>query len=213
MMRTMSFPSTAFLFLLTLPLLLASCRISRTADSTGTWEEVTVEDSGWISGCGMTLRTTDGRILIPLHQEDPDQAFGPQDRWKVRFEVPADAVQACTLPGIAVRILEGRRLRSGRPDGTGGIKPAPRLCAWTIDAYSVPWMEWVIRQTDPHRITRYRWLDGGAYLFESDRGNYLFDCRGEWLCQDPPGLMTCSQNPELREAYVILVRNTQNARE
>jgi hypothetical protein len=205
----MSPPFAASLFLLMFSLLMASCRLSRPAESFGTWEEVTVEDSGWISGCGMTLRTVGGRILIPLNREESGLAFGPQDRWKIRYDVPADLVQACTLPGMAVRILEGRRLRSGRPDGTGGIKPAPRLCAWTIDAYSVPWMEWVIRQTDPNRITRYRWLDGGAYLFESDRGNYLFDCRGEWLCQHPAAIMDCTQDPELREAYVILVRNTQ----
>lgn len=188
--------------------LILSCKVNRKQAVTGYWEEVLVEDAGWISGCAMTLRTMNSQVLVPVAWTLPDPpAFGPQDRWRVRWEPAKEAVVACTLPGMPVRVLEAKLLRSGRPAGTGGIKPSPRLCAWTIDAHSVPWMEQVIGQLDPRLITRYRWMEGGAYLFQGDRGDYLFDCRGDLLCQSPSGTGECTGFPDLDEAYVILVRN------
>lgn len=195
-------------FLSLLALSLLSCQAARKGGGTGHWEEVLVEDSGWISGCAMTLRTAEGQVLVLVGPLSHDSfAFAPQDRWRVRLEPAPGAITACTLPGSPVRILEAKRLQSGRPAGTGGIKPSPRLCAWTIDAHSVPWMEQVIARLDPRLITRYRWLEGGAYLFQGDLGDFLFDCRGDLICQDLQGSGVCSRMPELDEAYVILVRN------
>lgn len=186
----------------------AACSPTRSTSKEGILADVRVEDQAWMNGCRFILATSKGQLLLPVSLPGEGCDWGPQDRYRIRYEVLEDAVFGCTVPKvIPVRVLSCVRRSSGAPRGTGGIKPLPAVCAWTANPYQVPWMTKIIGQINPYRITRFAYPDGGAYWFESSGGHYLLDCRGQMMCSGGATDQTCLSDPRLTDAYVILVRN------
>lgn len=185
-----------------------SCHMNRQLAQKRQSALVQVEAVQQFSGCNIILRTKEGQQFIPLQIDENSCVFQPEDVFKINFEYLTEPVYGCTLHSVLpIRILGCSLIKAGLPDGTGGIKPEKQLCTWTTDAYGIPWMAQVIGQLDPDRITRYRYYDGGAYYFESLKGYYLFDCKGIQICYDPEDATKCVTNTELRDRFVILVRN------
>lgn len=164
-------------------------------------------DASYQSGCRFLFQLKDGNVLIPVAFADCECPLTPERAYRLRYEILPDEVFACTAEATPVRITYCEPLGSAVPEGTGGIKPGKPLCAWTQDPYQIPWMEQILGQTDADLVTRFVWQDGGAYYFQSPRGNYLFSCTGEELCKDSPDSTDCLGRFPLEDQYVILVKN------
>jgi len=170
--------------------------------------QVRVDQAGTFSGCQFILRTRDGKQLVPIFDNSNPYAFQLGEDYLISYELLTDAVYGCTLESVQpVKILTCVIQENGKLDGTGGIKPERQMCAWTTDVFAIPWMVQLIRQIDPYKITRFQYHSIGAYYFESKRGHYLFDCSGNFMCQEAVGVVNCLLNQDLKDPYVILVRN------
>lgn len=174
--------------------------------------QVEVLDHRATSGCEMVFRTRDGKVLVPVGWAGTPPELHPGDMYRLQIRPDSQAVYACTLPGEPVTVLAHVREKSGVLPGTGGIKPEKGLCAWTLDPYRVPWMVQIIKQTDPDRITRYKYREGAAYLFASSAGFWLFDGYGRFICQAERTPEKCLTDPHLVDPEVILVRQFGTAR-
>lgn len=154
----------------------------------------------------MVFKRKDSHVLIPVIVPDHFYTEAGSTYKLIYKPINKDIPWGCTARGTPVQVIEYERIKSTAPPaGTGGVKPSQRLCAWTIDPFQIPWMDQVIRISDPFKITRYKYMDGGAYLFEVASGRFLFDCKGDLLCQS--GQATCLPESFLSDPFVIMVRN------
>ncbi len=168
---------------------------------------VTVQDASGESGCRLILHPAQGPDLLPVSFSNEPISFYPEGIYTITYTPDSTAIYACTAPAIPVHIITCTPVQTGPPEGTGGIKPPRRHCAQTSDPYRIPWMTQVMAQLDPDKVTRYQQAATTVYDFESPKGHYLFDCRGDLVCQSAPGETPCEASVQLSEPFVILVRN------
>lgn len=173
---------------------------------------VLVEDGSEISGCSLVFTTTKGKKLIPVEGSWPlgSVPFRPGERLMIQFVPLEGGVNPCLLEAETVKVLHYQRPKEG--SAREHLEPVQysMCCAWTQDAFKVPWMERVIRQTDPYRITRFGYGGLAAYRFQSAGADLIFDCLGN-LIDDGSDLQARSQLMAfLDNAFVIMVRNQRS---
>lgn len=169
--------------------------------------EVTVLDASGQSGCQFVLHPASGPDLLPVSFLEEPVSFYPEGVYRISYAPDSLSVYACTAEALPVRILSCTPVRTGPPEGTGGIKPPRRHCVQTSDPYNTPWLTQIMEQLDPDLVTKYQMGTTIVYGFESAKGHYLFDCRGDLVCQNEPDEAICETPFALREPFVILVRN------
>lgn len=125
----------------------------------------------------------------------------------MRYAPAAGGTHACVCPGNPIKVLEVMQVGNASPETATKPTESKECCAWTQDAFQVPWMVQVIRQADPYRITRYGYGLHGAYRFESAGSDLIFDCFGNLLDDGEDSPARGRLLPFLTDPFVILVRN------
>ncbi len=169
--------------------------------------EVTVLDASNSSGCQYVLHPETGPDLLPVSFSTDPVSFYPEGVYRITYSLDSSSVFACTAKAVPIHIESCIPVRTGPPEGTGGIKPPRRHCAQTSDPYNTPWMSQIMDQLDPDKVTRYQMGATTVYGFQSRKGHYLFDCRGDLVCRAEPGDQPCETASALFDSVVILVRN------
>jgi hypothetical protein len=157
------------------------------------------KDFSGLDGCRWMLITETGkkyRVVQWPEGTAPRLSEGLQMRFT--FQIDTDAMSICMAEDANIIILEYDIL-----------KPAKKTCENILDPFRVNWMEALIEEHNPYRITQYRYEDGWAYYLECGAKNLLYDCQGTYLC-DVPGRMynACAELiAGLDGRKVIWVRN------
>jgi hypothetical protein len=164
-----------FLTFFLLFLLIFSCKTNRKAEGAGCSTIGTVKDYAGLDGCGLLIELENGDKLLPAKVKDD---FLLKDGQKIRFDymVLPDMGSVCMAEKA---IVEVTCIEVVSESGSGGSSQ----CTDTTNPFAVPWMDKAIDKHNPTEVIKYKNTGEWTYLFSGLPDSFLYDCRGNLLCQ------------------------------
>ena len=131
----------------------------------------TVKDFKGLDGCTYLIVLENGDKLNPI--DLPTQGFEWKDGQKVRFgyEIAKDMMSVCMSEKAIVKLTCIEILGDAE------------LCVDTKNPFEIEWMNKVIDRKNPNQILKYKNGDSWMYFFKSIPNSYLYDCKGNYLCE------------------------------
>lgn len=134
----------------------------------------TVKDFDGLDGCGLLIELANGDLLNPVKL--PKGAL-LKDNQAIRFtySVLEDMAGICMREKAMVEISCLEIMSDSKPDTTN--------CADTTNPFAVDWMDKAIDRHNPNQVIKYKFGGLWGYLYKAIPVSYLYDCKGNLLCQ------------------------------
>ena len=162
------------MFFALLASLCGSCEWIKKAGKGGCDVNGVVRNFEGLDGCGLLVELENGDKLNPVSVKEDFQLQDGQ-RIKFSYRVHKGMMSICMSEKAMVDITCIRLLAPGETETTD--------CADTNNPFAVPWMDRAFDRHNPTQIFKYRQNGTWAYLFYGIPDSFLYDCRGNLLCQ------------------------------
>lgn len=131
----------------------------------------TVKDFTGLDGCQFLIVLENGDKLNPAKM--PASDFQMKDNQKIQFgyKKMKDMMSVCMSEKAIVEITCIEEIGMGN------------VCVDTKNPFEIDWMNKVIDRKNPNQILKYKSDDSWMYFFKSLPNSYLYDCKGNFLCE------------------------------
>ncbi|RMG79530.1 MAG: hypothetical protein D6714_16240 [Bacteroidetes bacterium] len=136
-----------------------------------------VDYSGVLDGCRFLIELENGDRLNPV--EVTVEGFQFRDGQKIRFgyEKLEDQMSVCMAESAFVRITCIHEMESST------TYTGDHNCVDTRNPFEVEWMNKAIDHHNPNQVVKYPFEGEWAYLFKGIPDSYLYNCRGQFICE------------------------------
>ena len=162
-----------------------------------------VKDMRGLDGCTFLLITDKKKKLLPANIDRLKFIFKDGQRVEIKYRHQKDAGGTCMAEDEIIEVLSIKELKNNTL-----TKPAKKECVQIMDPVNAAWSKEILIKENPYRMWRYSYQDGFAYYFMAKTRNLLYDCQGNFMCEDKPNARTCVDNiTELTEGKVLWTRD------
>ncbi len=158
-----------------------------------------VKDMRGLDGCGFLLITDNNKKLLPANSNKLKFKFQDGQRVQIKYRHQKNAGGTCMTEDEVIEVLSIKEL-----ENNSLAKPPKKECVQILDPVSSAWSKAILMKESPFRMCRYRYQDGYAYYFMTKTKNLLYDCQGNFMCEDNADNRKCVDNiTELTEGKVV----------
>lgn len=161
--------------------------------------QATIRDMHGLDGCSFLLITDDNKKLLPANENMLDFKFIDGLRVQIQYKHQNGVNGICMAEDEIIELINIKELI-----GINIPKPPKKECVKILDPVKSVWSKAILMKENPYRMWRYKYQDGFAYYFMTKNKNILYDCQGNFMCEDKPNMRTCVDNiAELTEGTVV----------
>jgi hypothetical protein len=162
-----------------------------------------VKDMRGLDGCSFILITDQNKKLLPGNLNKLKFNFRDGQRVQIKYRHMKNVGGTCMAEDEVVEILSIKEIIN-----KALLKPAKKECVLIMDPVNAAWSKEILMKENPYRMWRYKYQDGYAYYFMTKKKNLLYDCQGNFMCEDLADKRKCVDNiTELTEGKVLWTRD------
>ncbi|MCR9288494.1 MAG: hypothetical protein NXI23_14040 [Bacteroidetes bacterium] len=140
-----------------------------------------VDYTDLLDGCTFLIELENGERFNPIKMSVEGFEFKDGQKIKFGYIELEDMMSTCMAESAFVEITCIEDLNKSSNND-------PNQCMDTKNPFEVEWMNKEIDRINPNQIIKYKYESGWAYLFKGLPDSYLYNCKGEFICDTSNGV-------------------------